>query len=69
MEEGASPANAFMFDWSQFDEEVIACRRCARLVRHCQAIAQKKRRAYQGWEYWGKPVPSFGPPDARPQTA
>jgi uracil-DNA glycosylase family 4 len=24
-----------------------------------------KRRAYREWEYWGKPVPSFGDPEAR----
>jgi uracil-DNA glycosylase family 4 len=24
-----------------------------------------KRRAYRDWEYWGKPVPSFGDPRAR----
>ena len=24
-----------------------------------------KRRAYRDWEYWGKPVPSFGDPHAR----
>ena len=27
-------------------------------------MAQVKRRAYLGWEYWGKPVPSFGDPHA-----
>ena len=45
-------------------EEVIACRLCPRLNRHCAEIARIKRRAYRDWEYWGKPVPSFGDPDA-----
>ncbi len=27
-------------------------------------MAQVKRRAYRDWEYWGKPVPPFGDPDA-----
>jgi uracil-DNA glycosylase family 4 len=54
-----------MFDWSQFDTDLIACRRCPRLVRHCQAIAQTKRRAYQDWDYWAQPVPSFGSTQAR----
>jgi uracil-DNA glycosylase family 4 len=27
-------------------------------------VARVKRRAYRDWEYWGKPVPSFGDPDA-----
>ena len=45
--------------------EIVNCRRCARLVEHCQSIARVKRRAYLDWEYWGKPVPSFGDPRAR----
>jgi uracil-DNA glycosylase family 4 len=28
-------------------------------------VAEKKRRAYLGFEYWGRPVPSFGDPRAR----
>ncbi|MGA3039818.1 MAG: uracil-DNA glycosylase [Bryobacteraceae bacterium] len=43
--------------------EVVACRRCPRLIAHCAEVARVKRRAYRDWEYWGKPVPSFG--DAR----
>ncbi len=46
-------------------EEVIACRRCPRLIQHCQRVAALKRRAYRDWEYWGRPVPSFGDPGAR----
>ena len=46
-------------------EEVVACRRCPRLVRHCQEVARVKRRAYLDWDYWGKPVPAFGDPKAR----
>lgn len=47
------------------NEEVIACRRCPRLVEHREAVAREKRRAYLDWEYWGKPVPGFGDPGAR----
>lgn len=46
-------------------EQVVACRRCPRLIEHCREVAQKKRRAYQEWDYWGRPVPSFGDPSAR----
>jgi uracil-DNA glycosylase family 4 len=28
-------------------------------------VALEKRRAYRDWEYWGKPVPGFGDPQAR----
>ncbi len=44
---------------------VVACERCPRLRRYCEGIAREKRRAYRHEEYWGKPVPSFGDPDAR----
>ena len=40
--------------------EVIFCTRCPRLIRYCRKIAREKRRMYRHWEYWGKPVPSFG---------
>jgi len=46
-------------------DEVVQCRRCPRLIAHCTEIARVKRRAYRDWEYWGKPVPSFGDPHAR----
>ena len=46
-------------------QEVIGCRRCPRLIAHCREVASVKRRAYRDWEYWGKPVPSFGDPAAQ----
>lgn len=45
-------------------KQVIACTRCARLVRHCRKVAKEKRRMFRDQEYWGKPVPSFGDPAA-----
>ena len=45
--------------------EVVACALCPRLRAHCEKVAAEKRRAYRDWEYWGKPVPSFGDPNAR----
>jgi uracil-DNA glycosylase len=47
------------------EQEVISCRRCPRLVEHCTEIGRVKRRAYRDWEYWAKPVPAFGDPNAR----
>ena len=44
---------------------IVECERCPRLREHCRRIAQVKRRAYRDWEYWGKPVPGFGDPQAR----
>jgi uracil-DNA glycosylase family 4 len=47
------------------NREVVGCTRCPRLVAYRQQVAREKRRAYREWEYWGKPVPGFGDPDAR----
>ena len=47
------------------NRQVVACERCERLRQHCTAVAEKKRRAYADWKYWGRPVPSFGDPAAR----
>jgi uracil-DNA glycosylase family 4 len=46
-------------------QEVIACRLCPRLVEYRTEIGRIKRRAYREWDYWAKPVPSFGDPDTR----
>ena len=55
-----------MPDWlTVLNREVIACTRCPRLVAYREQIAREKRRAYRDWDYWGKPVPGFGDPDAR----
>src|SRR5882762_1838547 len=47
------------------NQEVISCTRCPRLIAHCRKVGEIKRRAYLDWEYWAKPVPGFGDPDAR----
>src|SRR5205823_12670875 len=44
---------------------VIVCRKCPRLVRYREAVAQAKRPAFRDWEYWGRPVRGFGDPRAR----
>jgi uracil-DNA glycosylase family 4 len=49
----------------QLNQEIISCTRCSRLVTYCQKIGREKRRAYMDWEYWAKPVPGFGDPNAR----
>jgi uracil-DNA glycosylase family 4 len=45
--------------------EVINCHRCPRLVGWRELVAREKRAAYRDEEYWGRPVPGFGDPDAR----
>jgi uracil-DNA glycosylase family 4 len=49
----------------ELKKEVIACRKCPRLVAWREEVARTKRKAYMDWEYWGKPVPGFGDPRAR----
>ncbi|MBU4224361.1 MAG: uracil-DNA glycosylase [Chloroflexi bacterium] len=48
-----------------FNAELLSCRKCPRLVAWREEMARVKRRAYHDWEYWGKPVPGFGDPQAR----
>src|SRR5712671_2450055 len=47
------------------DTEIVACRKCPRLVAYRERVAREKRLAYRDCTYWGKPVPGFG--DARAQ--
>lgn len=44
---------------------IVECELCPRLREHCAEVARVRRRAYAEWEYWGRPVPSFGDPKAR----
>jgi uracil-DNA glycosylase len=46
-------------------DEVVACRKCPRLVKYRGKVAREKRRAYREWEYWGKAVPGFGDASAQ----
>ncbi len=46
------------------ESRVVACARCPRLTAYCRQVALEKRRAFRDWEYWGRPLPSFGDPRA-----
>lgn len=50
---------------SRIAREVVSCRRCPRLAAYIGEVARRKRRAYRDWDYWGRPVPGFGDPQAR----
>jgi uracil-DNA glycosylase family 4 len=53
-------------NWSQdLNQRVVGCRLCPRLVKWREEVACKKKREFRDWDYWGKPVPSFGDPNAR----
>lgn len=47
---------------AKLQQQVIACERCPNLIAYCRKVAQEKRRMYRDFEYWGKPLPSFGDP-------
>jgi uracil-DNA glycosylase family 4 len=45
--------------------EITNCFACPRLVEWRERVAREKRAAYRDEEYWGRPVPGFGDPNAR----
>jgi len=45
--------------------EIVRCRMCPRLVAWREEVARKKVRRYRDEEYWGRPIPGFGDPEAR----
>jgi uracil-DNA glycosylase len=57
-----------MHDFACLDDlnrKIIDCRSCPRLVRWREKVAREKRAAFRHEEYWGRPVPGFGDPQAR----
>jgi uracil-DNA glycosylase family 4 len=54
-----------MIELEGLNNEIIACRKCPRLVAWREEVARTRRRAYKDQDYWGKPVPGFGDPHAR----
>ncbi|MDY6810539.1 MAG: uracil-DNA glycosylase [Actinomycetota bacterium] len=47
------------------DADLVECRACPRLVEWREQVARDKRAAFADQTYWGRPVPGFGPADAR----
>jgi uracil-DNA glycosylase family 4 len=45
--------------------EVVECRRCPRLVAWRELVARERRAGFTDWQYWGRPVPGLGDPNAR----
>src|SRR3989441_12764128 len=50
---------------SSINRSIVACTRCPRLRAYCRRVARDKKPEFRDWEYWGKPVPGFGDPEAR----
>ena len=57
---GASPEAL-----ASIEREVVACRRCPRLVAWREQVATEKVARFRDQTYWGRPVPGFGDPRAR----
>jgi uracil-DNA glycosylase len=52
-------------EFEELQQRIIQCRRCPRLVRWREQVAREKVRRFKEQEYWGRPVPAFGTPDAK----
>ena len=49
---------------AELEARIVECRRCPRLVEWRERVAREKRAAFRGEEYWGRPIPGFGDPEA-----
>ncbi|MBV8580531.1 MAG: uracil-DNA glycosylase [Candidatus Eremiobacteraeota bacterium] len=47
------------------ERRVVACRKCPELRAYCAEVGRVKKRAFLDQDYWAKPVPGFGDPNAR----
>jgi len=50
--------------WSALTD-IVNCKRCPRLVEYREQVGREKVRRFHDWEYWARPVPSFGDRKAR----
>lgn len=49
----------------KLQSNVVRCKKCPRLVAYLREVPDRKPRRYRDWDYWAKPLPSFGDPEAR----
>jgi uracil-DNA glycosylase len=52
-------------DFEELRRAVVSCTACPRLTAWREQVGREKRRSFQDWDYWARPVPGFGDPDAR----
>ncbi len=53
-----------MSELEDLERGIVECRRCPRLVAWREEVARTKRAAFRDEEYWGRPIPGFGDPEA-----
>lgn len=49
----------------RLERDIVSCGKCPRLRGWCEEVSAEKKAAYRDWDYWGRPVPGFGDPEAR----
>jgi len=54
-----------MSNLDQLHAQIITCEHCPRLRTYCAEVGRRRVRRYQDQEYWARPVPGFGDPEAR----
>jgi uracil-DNA glycosylase len=54
----------FKLEFGKLEQQVVQCRKCQRLVEWRERVAREKVRRFKSEEYWGRPLPVFGRPDA-----
>jgi uracil-DNA glycosylase len=52
-------------DFLELASRISQCELCPRLRNHCRHIAETRKRQFADEEYWGRPVPGVGDPNAR----
>lgn len=52
-------------EWEQLQQRITRCKACPRLRDYCRGVARTRRKMYADQEYWGRPVPTVGPANAR----
>jgi uracil-DNA glycosylase family 4 len=49
---------------AELEARIVECRRCPRLVEWRERVAREKRASFAHEDYWGRPAPGFGDPNA-----
>lgn len=51
-------------EFCRLQRTIIECRMCGRLVQWREQVSRERIRRFKDEEYWGRPIPAFGNPDA-----
>jgi uracil-DNA glycosylase family 4 len=55
----------FKRELENLQKVVIQCHKCPRLVAYLKEVSRHKPKRFRDWDYWSKPLPSFGDSNAR----